>query len=310
VADGLGRAFGIASGVGDVALGLGEAAVGAGQQGVNALKSWIASWGEDGSVESEATAAGSQVITDVRAGVTNEVPQLETTAQEAAGALLDAIRGVLMEKTVQAIGKQLVKDVGTGVEDEKPNLIVIVRALAKDAWDELGKEITRLNFPDLGRQMDAGIAQGISDNSGLIEQAARSAAVAAFNAAKAELQISSPSKKGDWLGEMFDLGFAGGLRDNAGEFEDAMGYLNDLAAAEAEPVVVGGAAARAQGFEMDYGLMREAFVEAIEETGVGNMVMVMEKEIVGETLEPVTSRATRQRQQRSVKGRTARLVMG
>ena len=38
--------------------------------------------------------------------------------------------------------------------------------------------------------------------------------------------------------------------------------------------------------------------------------MFMDKEVVGQTVEPATSRATRQRQQQTVKGRTARLVMG
>ena len=110
--------------------------------------------------------------------------------------------------------------------------------------------------------MDNGIIAGINENSSLIESAARSAAQAAYNAAKNELGIASPSKKGGWLGEMFDLGFAGGLRDNADEIRDAMGYLNDLAVAEAEPVVVGGSSQRGMsGFELDYGRVRDAFIK-------------------------------------------------
>ena len=60
---------------------------------------------------------------------------------------------------------------------------------------------------------------------------------------------------------------------------------------------------------MDYARIKDAFVEAIEETGMGYLTMEMDKRVGGETLEPVTSRATRQRQQQSVKGRTARLIM-
>ena len=50
--------------------------------------------------------------------------------------------------------------------------------------------------------------------------------------------------------------------------------------------------------------------EAILETGAGQNVIAMDGRIVGETVEPYSSRATSMRQQRSAKGRTARLVMG
>jgi hypothetical protein len=253
---------------------------------------------------------GAQVVTDLATGVTEGVPELEGVGEDTADALLTAIKGKLPEETVKAIGLQLDKDVGKGIEEGKPDLIVIVEALADDAWDALAQEVTLKNFPEIGKQMDAGIAQGITDNSGLIESAARDAAWRAYEAARTALQINSPSKKGDWLGEMFDLGFAGGIRDNADEITDAMDFLNDVAAADAEPVTVGRAYQGQQAGEaVDYDRIRDAFVDAIEETGVGHMTMEMDKQTVGETLEPVTSRATRQRQQKSVKGRTSRLVM-
>ena len=68
--------------------------------------------------------------------------------------------------------------------------------------------------------------------------------------------------------------------------------------------------ARQQPFEIDYGRIRDMIQEAILETGAGQNVIAMDGRIVGETVEPYSSRATRMRQQRSAKGRTARLVMG
>jgi hypothetical protein len=136
--------------------------------------------------------------------------------------------------------------------------------------------------------------------------------LAAYYAACAALEVHSPSKKGDFLGEMFDLGLAGGIMDNADEVEDAVDFLNDLAAADVDDVnarvAVNG---RPQGgSETDYDRIKAAFVEAIEETGLGDMVMAVDGRILGETVEPYSSRATRQRQQQTVKGRTSRLVMG
>ena len=317
IADGLSRGFGLLAGVGDVALGLGESVVGAGKQGVGALKDWIASWRKDESVANEASEVGAQVITDLAAGVTEQVPTLETTAEEAADALLEAIKGVLTEKALKGIGLQLDADLGKGIEDGKGDVLVVITAMADDAFDALQREVAGLGFDSIGYNMSAGIAQGVTDGSWMIENAARSAALTAYEAASAALVINSPSKKGDYLGEMFDMGFAGGLRDNADEIERAMDFLNDVAVRGAEDVNVnpgGGWQARgaAQGalYEPDYNRIRGIIVEAIEETGVGDMVMYMDREVVGQTLEPVTSRATRWRQSQSVKGRTARLMMG
>ena len=312
IADGLSRAWGLLAGVGDVALGLGEAAVGAGQQGVGALKDWIKSWRQDEEVESEATQVGAKVITDLDSGVKDEVPTLETTAKEAGDALLNAIKGVLTEEAVKAIGTDFDKNLGTGIEDGQPDVIVIVKTLADEAYSAMEQEVAAKNFSEIGRQMDAGIAQGVTNNSWLIEQAARDAALAAYYAACAALEVHSPSKKGDFLGEMFDLGLAGGIMDNADEVEDAVDFLNDLAAADVDDVnarvAVNG---RPQGgSETDYDRIKAAFVEAIEETGLGDMVMAVDGRILGETVEPYSSRATRQRQQQTVKGRTSRLVMG
>ena len=262
-------------------------------------------------MESEATQVGQQLVTDVCTGVTDKVPDLETTAEDTANAMLTKIKEIWTEKTVKAIGTQLTKDIGSGIDDGKPDVIVIVEALADDAKDAMTQEVTLLNFADIGRQMDAGIAEGVTNNSWMIENAARSAAWAAYEAARAALDIRSPSKKGGYLGEMFDLGMAGGIIDNADEVENAVGFLNDLAAADAADVeariAVGGR--QQTGTEMDYDQMKNAFVEAIEETGIGDLTLAMDGRVVGETVEPYSSRATRQRQQKTVKGRTSRLVM-
>ena len=101
VADGLGRAGGLLAGLGDIGLGLGEAAVGAGQKGVNALKGWVSSWGTESA--SEAQTVGQQIITDVSAGVTAEVPNLVTSAGEAATAFLNALQEKLTGEAATSI---------------------------------------------------------------------------------------------------------------------------------------------------------------------------------------------------------------
>ena len=101
VADGLGRAGGILAGLGDIGLGLGESAVGLGQYGVGVIKDWVGGLGKGSNTEAQAV--GQQIITDVTAGVTAEVPNLVTSAGEAATAFLTALQEKLTGEAATSI---------------------------------------------------------------------------------------------------------------------------------------------------------------------------------------------------------------
>ena len=101
VADGLGRAGGILAGLGDIGLGLGEGVVGLGQYGVDAFKGWVGGLGKGSTTEAQAV--GQQIITDVTAGVTAEVPNLVTSAGEAATAFLTALQEKLTGEAATSI---------------------------------------------------------------------------------------------------------------------------------------------------------------------------------------------------------------
>ena len=57
--------------------------------------------------------------------------------------------------------------------------------------------------------------------------AAAAVANAAANAAKANLDIHSPSRVGDWIGKMFDYGISGGMTKNISVVEKAAGHVTD-----------------------------------------------------------------------------------
>lgn len=101
VADGLNRAGGILAGLGDIGLGLGESAVGLGQYGVGVIKDWVGGLGKGSNTEAQAV--GQQIITDVTAGVTAEVPNLVTSAGEAATAFLNALQEKLTGEAATSI---------------------------------------------------------------------------------------------------------------------------------------------------------------------------------------------------------------
>lgn len=74
-------------------------------------------------------------------------------------------------------------------------------------------------FYAIGKFMDSGLVNGLEDGSGRVYRMARRVARQAYEAARQELEVASPSKKGAWLGEMFDVGLAEGLKS----YEDRVG---------------------------------------------------------------------------------------
>lgn len=72
-----------------------------------------------------------------------------------------------------------------------------------------------------GEESALGYASGVRSKIDEAVNAARELAAASWAAAKAEIQVSSPSKKFAWLGEQSDAGFAQGLIESTYLVEDA-----------------------------------------------------------------------------------------
>lgn len=93
-------------------------------------------------------------------------------------------------------------------------------------WDKLWESIQKivtdgidalmaLDWAQIGSDIIAGVAGGITSATGFIAEAAKSAANAAFQAAKGFLGIESPSKLFKGIGENMMLGWAQGITGNA-----------------------------------------------------------------------------------------------
>lgn len=80
---------------------------------------------------------------------------------------------------------------------------------------------------NIGLQFSAGFANGIRAGQNGVAAAAAAVANAAANAAKANLDIHSPSRVGNWIGKMFDYGIGGGMTENTGVVEKAAGHVTD-----------------------------------------------------------------------------------
>ena len=165
----------------------------------------------------------------------------------------------------------------------------------------------------MGVSIAQGLANGIKNGENAVVAAAARLAAAAKQTIKDGLEIASPSKVAAYFGDMFGAGFAGGIEgqvDRVGRAADALARAaEEGAAASYGGGYTGYMTGPGGGLVIDYDALAEAVARGNESAGLGNAVIAMDKKIVGATTEPYSSRASLQRSQRTVKGRTSRMVL-
>lgn len=131
---------------------------------------------------------------------------------------------------------------------------------------------TSSKFEYVGKAVADGIASGIRNNQSVITSAARAAATAAYNAAKAALAIASPSRLTAELGRYFDEGFALGIESGADEVMRSARNLSDMAAGALSADTKASLSVGARGMAIDYDRLARA-VRGDEQRGRGDVII-------------------------------------
>lgn len=136
-------------------------------------------------------------------------------------------------------GDQTVEDQATGITNS-----TAAEDAAKEnvqrVYSAIESEVQGLGFWNIGLSMMEGLAEGIRNGSGLIEAAAREAARQAYESAKNELGVNSPSKRFRYLGQMSVEGYADAIREGRSAWESAISdsIQSTLATADAQRLSV------------------------------------------------------------------------
>jgi len=244
-------------------------------------------------------------VANALTGGTNEVAW---AGESMAQAVADAVSEELSQANGMTIGVLFAQQVGAGITDEKPEVEKTATGLGADAlfvlWQVVGSGGS--NFEPIGTAIADGVAKGIRDGTSNITSAARDAARAADAAARKELGIASPARKGMEVGEWYAEGVALGVEARMERVLDSVRGLSAMA--DTEMGMRPGHASGMQAFEIDYERLGDAVADSFIRKGIGDTVIEMDGREVGRTVEPSVSRETYERANRTAAGRSARMV--
>ncbi|MEG0743121.1 MAG: hypothetical protein RR521_12890, partial [Clostridia bacterium] len=256
------------------------------------------------------TELGSTWMEGARLGIASKRLILTSTSQQTAKAAQDAAKNTLNGASGQQIGTSFALGIRTGISRQAGSVRSAASGLGNSAlsalWGAVGSGGSRFNI--IGDAIAEGVARGIRNGSSKITSAARIAAQGAYNAAKRELGIASPSKKMAEIGENYTEGFAEGIERSMARVMTSARVLSSRASRE---TAAGGTPilSAPQGAEIDYERLGDAVADSFIKKGIDRTVITMDRREVGRTVERDVSRASYERAGQSAKGRAARMVL-
>lgn len=155
---------------------------------------------------------GFEVVYDFMSGINTVKKEAQSAFAEMVLSCLSTVRNGSILESFDHLGQDLAKSLADGMTEKETTItgkltatLNKVRTSIRDTYDFPGK------FKSLGKSIASGFADGISENAYLAEAKAAAMASAAYEAARKELDVNSPSKIFRALGTSVPEGFAMGI---------------------------------------------------------------------------------------------------
>lgn len=156
--------------------------------------------------------------TDMSAGVKDAVTSSMTAVKDVYVNTANTTFSSLTPNFV-SFGETYITSMGTGMTNKQDELVKQAETISNKCVEAITK--TKDSWSSAAVQVVNGFISGISSRISAAASAAAAMARAAYEAAMAELDINSPSRKFREIGRFADLGFAEGLKAFSFEAEDA-----------------------------------------------------------------------------------------
>lgn len=176
---------------------------------------------------------GEGVPTGVINGIKNETNNVKKTISDMDDTMIDTATDELEihspSKVFQEIGENIPLGVEKGVQENQHFTLEAVREMSQEMIDIVAEALQESTFFDIGAQVGNGLAAGMEAALPRVQAAAAALAAAAETAARAALQVQSPSKVFEYIGEMTGEGFGKGMAESLGNIDEILNsYLPNM----------------------------------------------------------------------------------
>ena len=163
--------------------------------------------------------AGIDILLELITGLFDTFPDLIQCIYEA---ILTIVQTVIenLPKIFKS-GTDILLELIKGIVDIIPKLLQCISEII----DKIRSTFWEFDWPSIGRNLIEGIKNGILGAAQKVIDAILEVCKSAFNSALSFLGISSPAKKGIYIGEMFGEGVAKGLNQTTSLTEDAAAVM-------------------------------------------------------------------------------------
>lgn len=101
-----------------------------------------------------------------------------------------------------------------GIEDGEDSILDTIDTVSADMINRANEALSNGDFENIGYNISAGLAAGIASGASEVIDAIEDVCTSAIKTAQSTLDIHSPSKKFEWMGEMSGEGYILGLQNS------------------------------------------------------------------------------------------------
>lgn len=171
---------------------------------------------------------GEKVGSSISKGVSKGIKNAASEVKDAAKTITQKVLNIKPDAKIsgEAVGESMARGAANSVKNNSNKVIEAVRTITGRVKESSSE--AKSSGKSIGEYIAQGIEKGIKDGESSIKAVARQAARGAYNSAKNELDINSPSKKFAWIGKMIDNGLALGINKNTDSVDNAISNLSNI----------------------------------------------------------------------------------
>lgn len=151
-------------------------------------------------------------------GLQKKYEEIDKAARDMGTGSINAVKKELRiqstSRVMMEMGEFTAEGLCLGMRNGRPNVLSTISQLTNGIVTTTRKDLQTSIFTEIGKQITAGITKGLLEGKGGVMEEVKKLCSEVVEQAKKELDIHSPSKKFEYMGEMSGAGYVIGLQES------------------------------------------------------------------------------------------------